>query len=241
MEDTLINQRVKQIRLESEKTQQEFAKDLNITQGNLSLIESGKSVVTLQTIKLIRHKYDITYDWLIDGIEHIKSADSLIPLVDKSARAGYPTMHGTEDYEKSLALYKIPGFEKGTHRIFEIEGDSMLPTLLPHDHIVTAKIEDYSKIVNGSLCVIISNKEVMAKRLYQPSKGVFRLESDNINYEPIIFNEDEIQEIWGVLAKLTQTFQRPMSMADETIDNIKNEMSQLKKEIEHIKNNMASE
>lgn len=236
MDDIQVNHRIKQIRLEKGMTQKGFADEIQITQGNLSLIESGKTVVTLSTVKLIHDKFDISYDWLIDGKKDLK-ANSLIPLIDKSAMAGYPSKHGISDFENSLALYKIPGFENGEHRIFEIEGESMLPTLLPHEYIIAAKIIDKERIVSGSLCVIVTKNEIIAKRIHQITRETYLLESDNKNYRPITYKRNTIIEIWGVVAKLTQSFQKPMSPANELLETMQYEIEQLKKDVMHLKNN----
>ena len=229
-----INDRVKQIRLDNSQTQQEFAAALDITQGSLSLIESGKSMLSLDVLIQIRDKYNVSYDWLIDGLSSLKDTDSLIPLVDKAAMAGYPTNHGKEDYERALSVYRIPGFDKGEYRIFEIEGESMLPTFLPHDYVVATKIKDILKIVDGTLGIIITNDEVLAKRIYIINKNTIRLKSDNPSYHDIDYDKKEIQQIWGVQAKITQSF-NPPSAFDIRLNQLTDELTLLKEEIRKLK------
>lgn len=65
-----IHARIKNIRIEAGKSQEDFAASIDLKRGNLSQIELGKQLPTLDTIKAIARIYGKTYDWIIDGEEN---------------------------------------------------------------------------------------------------------------------------------------------------------------------------
>lgn len=233
-----LSKRIKQIRIEANKTQAQFSNDIGITQGNLSLIESGKTILNLDTIKKIKSKFNLSYNWIIEGISSYTDLKNLIPLVDKSAMAGYPANHSDDNYLGTLARYRIPGFDDGEYKIFEVEGESMLPTLLPHDFIICVRITNYDKVVDGSLAVIVLEDVVLVKRMYKADEKKFRFESDNINYKSVEVKKKDIREMYGVQAKITQSLHSSSSTSNRKIEELEERMEKLSIEMEKIKNNV---
>ena len=227
-----VSARVKEVRKGLQKTQATFAKELGITQGNLSLIESGKTILNLETLQKMKRLYGFSYSWIIEGLEDLHGGEDLIPLVDKSAMAGYPANHHKSDYLNTLSIYRIPGFQDGSHRIFEIEGESMLPTFLPHDYIVSVKIDDLSKMVDGALCVIILKNAVLIKRLYHNGKNKLTLESDNLNYKSVQISNNEVKEVWGVQAKLTQSMQSGSHVNGQKLEKMEEKLLKMQKQMD---------
>lgn len=227
-----LNARIKQIRKGLQKSQATFAEELNITQGNLSLIESGKTILNLETLRKLKSLYGFSYSWIIEGMEDLHGGDDLIPMVDKSAMAGYPANHSKIDYIKSLSIYRVPGFKEGNYRIFEIEGESMLPTFLPHDHVISVKIDKLDKMVDGALCVIVLKDAVLIKRLYKSGKNKLTLESDNLNYKSIEVSIMEVKEVWGVQAKLTQSLEGGTQASGQKLEEIKNKLDKMQKQLD---------
>lgn len=234
-----LSARVRQARKGLQKTQATFADELGITQGNLSLIESGKTILNLETLRKMKSLYGFSYSWIIEGMEDLHGGEDLMPLVDESAMAGYPANHHKSDFIHNLSIYRIPGFKDGNYRIFEIEGESMLPTFLPHDYIVSVKIDDLSKMVDGALCVIILKDAVLIKRLYHSGKNKLTLESDNLNYKSVQISNNEVKELWGVQAKLTQSMQsgsqangQKMEEMEQKIQNMQKRMDAFQKHLE---------
>ncbi|MGG1660906.1 helix-turn-helix domain-containing protein [Brevibacillus sp. NRS-1366] len=60
-----IGERVKLIRKLNKLTQIEFAKKLDISQGTLSEIESGKAKPSYDVLVFLAEKYDIDLNWLV--------------------------------------------------------------------------------------------------------------------------------------------------------------------------------
>lgn len=62
---TSVGERIKLIRRQNKLTQIEFARSLEISQGTLSEIESGKAKPAFDFLALLADKYMIYMNWLI--------------------------------------------------------------------------------------------------------------------------------------------------------------------------------
>lgn len=67
-----INARIKQLRLNNNLTQQEFADKINSTRAMIGQIETMVANPTLNMIINIISNFEITYDFLIDGKERLE-------------------------------------------------------------------------------------------------------------------------------------------------------------------------
>ena len=214
---------VKQLRKEMQLSQTQFANKINLSQGALSQIENGYSSLSMDSLKKISEAFNVNCNWLVKGNGemfqsnndntikyHLLSDEkdqNLIPLVRNEARAGYLEKHFERSYLETLDIYKIPGFEKGDYRMFEIEGDSMIPTLYPHEVVIGERVE-LDKLENGHLVVLISKDGIIAKRVYpkDSKRGKYLVKSDNITYKAYDIPKDDILEAWTIKGKVTTEF-----------------------------------
>jgi transcriptional regulator with XRE-family HTH domain len=63
-----IGYRIKCIRKENNLNQIQFAKNIGISQGNLSEIEIGNSNPSAETLISIRTQYNVNLNWLLTGV-----------------------------------------------------------------------------------------------------------------------------------------------------------------------------
>ncbi|MEQ8625562.1 MAG: LexA family transcriptional regulator [Vicingaceae bacterium] len=227
-----LSGRVKEIRKGLRKTQASYAKDLGITQGNLSLIERGKTILNLATLQKMKSLYGFSYSWIIEGKNELHGGEDLIPLISKASTVEYPQRHNNKDFIDGLSIYRIPGFNDGNYRIFEIEGESMLPTLLPHDFIVSLKIEDLNKVEDGALCVIVLKDAILIKRIYKNGSSKLTLESDNHNYKSIQISKNEVKEVWAIQAKLTQMMQSSSPTSEQKLEEMEQKLIKMQEQID---------
>lgn len=83
MIDNQIGVRVKNIRKVNKLTQVDFALSIEITQASLSQIENGTILPSLELVKRISDLYDISYNYIIDGIGYFeKGNEALIAQED---------------------------------------------------------------------------------------------------------------------------------------------------------------
>lgn len=232
-------------------SQNEFASQIGVTQGALSQLESGKSHLSLETLQKISSTFDVNCNWLVNGTGTIFNEQKTkkhalitvdfdnnvtIPLINEEAKAGYLKNYGDGEYIKTLDTYKIPGYEKGNFRLFEIEGDSMVPTLHPREIVVAEFVDVWDKIGHGKLCVLMTDKGIVAKRVYLLDEDPkhFILKSDNPDFKTFSVPVDKVNEIWEVKAKITSIFTDVNNVNSEKIKSMEADINLLKKQMKNI-------
>lgn len=233
-------------------SQKDFAREIGITQGALSQIERDKSQASFETIRKISDEFNVNCNWLINGVgevlldkaqsiqtkEAIKSGTekALIPLIKEEAHAGYIGGCNDKAYIKQLDVYQIPWFEKGEYRLFEIIGDSMVPTLHPGEIVVCEFVTDHATVENSTLCVLISKDGIVAKRIFQypDQKGFFILKSDNTNYKTQTLRKSKVLEAWIIKAKITSLFSTGSAVNNKRLDQLETDLGRLKLKVDEL-------
>jgi len=234
-------------------SQREFAESVGITQGALSQLEAGKSKLSLDSITKISNTFNVNCNWLIHGqrevfikpppaeMNHVRHSyitrdpldGTLIPLIKEEAHAGYIKGCNDPTFLETLDVYKIPGFESGNYRLFEIMGDSMVPAIHPRETVVCEQVESPSTIENGTLCIVIAESGIVAKRIYyyDDDHSILILKSDNAKYKTYSILLDEVIEVWEVKAKITNVFTSNQVVDAKKIENLESDISELKEQV----------
>ena len=122
-------------------------------------------------------------------------------LVPIPAQAGYSMSHNEAIYLQQLTNYRIPGFERGDFRAFEVAGDSMEPTINHRDIVVASRVNELRLLEPGEMYVIVTAESVMLKRIKNRLRGddaEVVLYSDNPHRLPFGMETRDIQEMWRV-------------------------------------------
>jgi transcriptional regulator with XRE-family HTH domain len=91
-EYTDISKRVKEIRLKNNLTQKEFAKLIGLSAPAVGAIENGLYTPNFNVLRIIKQKFFIEYDYIIDGeinnlrqenLKLKKEVDRLAKVIDK--------------------------------------------------------------------------------------------------------------------------------------------------------------
>lgn len=123
---------------------------------------------------------------------------SLVPVV---AQAGYTRQHNEAVFLQGLRHYRIPGFEGGTYRAFEVAGDSMEPTLNHRDIVVGSIVEELRLLEPGEVYVVVTSESVMLKRIKDRVRATdteVLLHSDNPHRKPFGLETRDIIQLWRV-------------------------------------------
>lgn len=127
-----------------------------------------------------------------------------IPLVRSRVAAGYVGGLSEPEFVSSLPAYRLPGLNNATFRMFEVSGNSMLPTLHPLDIVIGEFVEDFRDIRNDRVYIIITHEDLVVKRCIRyEDKLIAKSDNKNQGYEDIIFELQDVQEIWYVKRRLT--------------------------------------
>lgn len=124
--------------------------------------------------------------------EHV----SLVPI---KAAAGYASGFADAEFIADLNKFSLPFSELSqdrTYRVFQIEGDSMLP-IKSGSYIICEYLQDWQEINNSHSYVVLTRDEgIVFKRLQKTKDNLIELHSDNEDYNTYKMPYTNISEIW---------------------------------------------
>ena len=229
--DNIVNQRFKKVYQELEKYnlikgKSDIAKKLGTYNHVINSILKGQRNITVDQLNRLFDHYGVNANYLfgiseemfLEGFsaledipsrsfeEKRKGSRENITLVPERALAGYALEHQDNSFLSSLQKFSIPRLD-GNLIAFEINGDSMMPTITNGDLVVCEAIERGTPLRDNHVYVIVSDV-VVAKRIQQIRQGnhitQLRLISDNSDvYKPYEVELEEIRQILKVKCRLT--------------------------------------
>jgi len=190
-----------------------FASEIGTHRQTLNAILKGKRAVKIEMIKLAVERYFFNPYYILSGIgekfvnpnlEDKRKADN-IRLIPIKAQAGYNDHIIDPVFQSKLPQFSIPiaKFNNGEFSAFEVEGESMLPTLEDGDVLICSKLDPnyYANTIKDGLpYVVVTKNEVLVKRVKNKIHGnkLLILISDNASYKNINLRMDKVLEIWKV-------------------------------------------
>lgn len=192
--------KLKKLRLSSNKTQQEIAEVLGITKAAYSNYEKGKRKIPISSLKVLAEYYHISMDKLtFDEPENTlpagKSSYLKIPIIGNCAA-------GTECFaENNICGYEIADVSSILHGYqycyLRVQGDSMEPTLSEGD-LVLVRLQ--SDVDSGDIAVVLVRDEGsgdydgLVKRVKKDNQDIILL-SENRYYPPRRFSGEALNRI----------------------------------------------
>ena len=231
-------------------TQAELAEQLGLKRSSLATYEEERAEPKLSTLIRLAAFFNIDAGTLLntdmrnarfgkrDGPEVLAitlddDGEENISLIPEKAAAGY--LHGYSDpeYLGTMAQFKMPFNESqhlGTQRIFQINGDSMLP-IPSGSYLLCSYLEQYSQLKSSKLYVFISqNDGIVFKRAgsINEKKETIELISDNSDFESLFMPLQDILEIWKVEALISfiPDYLGNRSELHEAFEGLKNSVDQ---------------
>lgn len=158
-----------------------------------------------------------------------------VVYVPVKARAGYLAGFSDPKFIEKLAVYRLPGYNNGTYRIFEVDGVSMFNTLQDKDRCI-ARWSQVSEIRDDRVYVLITrNDGILIKRCINRFKeGKVICKSDNNHsgeYPPIVLELSEIIEVWYVVERWTRQLPPPGELY-KRITNLEADVILLKRRLD---------
>lgn len=183
-------------------------KDTGVTQQLLSKYLSGKVAPSSNNLQKLAQYFEVSTDWLLTGLgdmrpdtadqglvlaekfaNNVKEVDVQrmkwisIPFIPVHARASFAESFETNVHEtESVLIPRIPGINYENGRIFEVDGDSMEPTLITGERVFCEYVDPADwKYITGPVVVAFGNNMVVVKRIKENNlvKGELTLTSDN--------------------------------------------------------------
>ncbi len=122
-----------------------------------------------------------------------------IEVVPLKAKAGYRRGFADPEFIRQLPAFQLPILlSDRKYRMFQIEGDSMLP-IKDKSWIIGEFVEDWYSIKNGTACVLLLREEgIVFKVVYNELKRHRRLLLQSLNPAYATYSVDaaEVQEVW---------------------------------------------
>lgn len=229
--ENIVNQRFRQVFEALEKRnlikgKSDIAKNLGTYNHVVNSILKGDRNITVEQLHKLFEIYDVDANYMFGfnqamfrgelatgGALPTRSFDDRyfsgranITLVPNRAMAGYALEHQDDSFLADLPKFSIPNLE-GNLIAFEINGDSMYPTITNGDLVVCEPLERGDPLRDNNVYVVVTDV-VVAKRIQHikddQSVSQLRLISDNSAvYKPYEVDLEDIRQILKVKCRLT--------------------------------------
>ncbi len=208
------------------KNKSDLGKKLNTYNHVINAILKGDRKLTVDQILKLTQQYGVSANYLfglddemfVPGHPATQEVPTLskdlmarggrqnIVLVPHRAVAGFSLGSQEQDYSE-YPRFTIPGYEGDQLFAFEIEGDSMLPTITSGDIVVAERLRKGEVIKDNQVYIVVTDS-VVAKRIQLIKEGGqvtgMRLISDNSAvYKPYEVDVNEVRDILKVKLRLT--------------------------------------
>ena len=228
------------------KSSRQFALSLEYLPQSLSEILKGRRDVTIELLRKSVERYQINpvYIYTGDGPMFMSEEDHksfrVLTIVTNSqederivhvpvpAQAGYAGELSNPIFIQDLPSFTLPDykFKVGTHRSFDVSGDSMEPTLFEGDKVVCSFLEPTlweTSIKDNYVYVIVTRGDIVVKRVFNKLKEgkYLEVQSDNNFYDVYQISISDIREMWYVRAKISPFLPSPANTQNIVRDEVK--------------------
>ena len=241
------------------RSSRQFALSLDYLPQSLSEILKGRRDVTIELLRKAVEKYKINPVFVYTGEgpmfmseENYESfrlltivtdaeEDERIVHVPVPAQAGYAGELSNPTFIQDLPTYTLPDYKYkvGTHRSFDVAGDSMEPTLFEGDKVVCSFLEPAlweTSLKDRYVYVIVTRADVLVKRVINKigEEKKLRMLSDNQFYDSYSVNVNDVREIWYVRAKVSPFLPSPQNIQNLLIDEVRELKKTIRQQTELI-------
>ncbi|HSP39815.1 MAG TPA: S24 family peptidase [Gillisia sp.] len=245
-----IGARLKELRKKNKFSQQYVAENLFISQAAYSLIENSQNGIVSEHVIGLSNLYEVTTDFILKGdkmLIRVSPSEGFVPYIKTKVHAGFVKNSPGDLSKVDVEWYKIPRYNPSVdHKLFEVEGTSMVPTVFPGDIIICQAHPKMDLILDGSIVLVITKDSLLIKRLRSSEDpDVLNFDNDNPEDREIItFEKKDILEIMMVRGKISNVL-APQHLVDsngklqnmeEAIQFLQKELFSINKKLNSLKN-----
>lgn len=205
--------RIKELRLAKNITQEELGKVLNVQKAAISKYENGRVDPSIEVLKLASKFFDVSTDYLLGRSDSpivscaspSKEKTIRIPILGRVA-AGNPIgaieeIIGWEEIPKKLAA-------GSTCFALRVCGRSMEPRILAGDTVIIRQQPD---VDSGDIAVVlVGGEEATVKRVKKQKDGIILVATNTTVYEPHFYSNQEIKDLpIQILGKVVEVRYKP--------------------------------
>lgn len=214
---------VRTLRQNRNMTQAMLAAEFNLNRTTVSAWEDGRAEPRVAVLLELSAFFGVSLDDLIYGdAEHPspkatgnavrvltipvdpRDGSERISIVPVKAAAGYASGYGDLDFIAGLPTFRMPVNELPqdmTLRMFQIEGDSMLP-IRSGSYVLASYIDDRNSLAGKAPCIVVTRNDGIVFKRVERLTNAYRLHSDNPLFESYTIDEEQVLEIWRARAFL---------------------------------------
>ncbi|MEE9374098.1 MAG: helix-turn-helix domain-containing protein [Saprospiraceae bacterium] len=261
-----LNHNIKYLRKQKSLTQTEIAEKIGIKRSLIGAYEEHRAEPKIETIQKVAYLFNLSLDALInqdlskgldaDGPDAIgrtlrvlpivvdRQNKEMISIVPVSARAGYMHSYSDPEYIQELPKFNLPLTElypDKSYRIFQIEGDSMLP-VTPGSYVICEYTENWEEMKLGQGYMLITKSNgILFKRVWEDEKKDYLLlKSDNPQHEPFDINKKELVEVWKSLGLITFDMPEEQKPKEKKTDDLVSVINQLQEDVKKLKDRVEN-
>ena len=163
-----------------------------------------------------------------------------IEAVNVKAKAGYRNGYADPDFIKKLPTFQLPIlFNDRKYRMFQIDGDSMLP--IPNQSWVIGEyVENWHDIKNGHAYILLTQEDGIVFKVafnHLRKKKKLELHSLNNEFKPYELEVSEVKEVWKFCNYISSELPEPEKHKDELLGLVE----KMEEELMIIKNKLKVE
>lgn len=195
-----IGLKLKNLRLQNDKTQTDMAKILNVAKSTVSMYERNQREPSADMLKKYAQTFDVSLDYLLGNERPVEGQDYITINVYGSIPAGIP-IEAIEEITDTEDL-SLKEYDKNkTYLGLKVDGDSMYPKYLDGDTVILEKCPDCETGTDAA--VYVNGYEATLKRVIKNENGTITLQPINPTYSPTTYGEgDDPVRILGVVKEI---------------------------------------
>lgn len=163
-----------------------------------------------------------------------------IELVPLKAKAGYKNGYSDPDFIKKLPAFQLPIlFNDRKYRMFQIDGDSMLP-VPDKSWVIGEYVENWHDIKNNHAYVLLTKDEgIVFKNVVNELKRRKKLILHSLNslYKPYELEAGDIKEVWKFVNYISSEMPEPLRQSDQLLQSV----TKMEEELMVMKNRLKEE
>lgn len=195
-----IGLKLKNLRLQNDKTQTDMAKILNVAKSTVSMYERNRREPSADMLKKYAQTFDVTLDYLLGNERPVEGQDYITINVYGSIPAGIP-IEAIEEITDTEDLSLKEYDQNKTYLGLKVDGDSMYPKYLDGDTVILEKCPDCETGTDAA--VYVNGYEATLKTVIKNENGTITLKPINPTYSPTTYGEgDDPVRILGIVKEI---------------------------------------
>lgn len=251
-----LNERILEFVVHTGLSTREFERKTNLSNGLISRLKKGHTLGVDKLASVFDCFPELNPEWIfrqkgemLSNHQNPKLTERIITLdnngkanitmVDAKASAGFPSNLNNESWYKEQPHFSfpIPELQHNNFTAFEVNGDSMEPTLFKGDWVIGHQLESAQEIRNGYVHVLVSKDGPQVKRLLNrvSERNAIVILSDNDAYQSQQIPMEEVLGIYAIKAKVSFHLKNIQKDIYKDINQLQYQIMDMQQEIKAIK------